>query len=471
MTGEAPYDVVILSANAANLVACVGALRASHPDLDPSQVIVVDDGARAAAEAQLPGIRWIEGAKPFVFAANANLGIAASRRDIILLNDDALPMTAGGFDRLSQAALREPGLGAVSSAVVGTVGNGRQAVRPGDRLRPEPEQLCFICVYLPRATLDLVGPLDARFTGYGYDDNDYCDRIRAAGLRLAIYDGCVVDHSGRLPSTFRTRTDFAELAARNLTLYRQKRATAKAPAASTARPRVLCALRVRDEAAHIGEVLDSVLPLCGQAVVFDDHSEDATPQICAGFGARVERMVSPFTGLDEARDKNCLLRRILVHDPDWVLWIDGDEVLERAGPAKLAALIARPDPAEVLALQIAYLWDDPAQVRVDGVFGRFTRQSLFRLRGQPVERLLFPRTGRANLHCGNVPRGLVGRAETVPVRLKHYGYLAADQRRRKYEWYNRVDPGNRAEDEYRHLIGVPGARHAPGPLVLEPWDG
>ncbi len=39
-------------------------------------------------------------------------------------------------------------------------------------------------------------------------------------------------------------------------------------------------------------------------------------------------------GFDEARDKNYLLRELIGAAPDWVLWIDGDEVLERDGPDK-----------------------------------------------------------------------------------------------------------------------------------------
>jgi glycosyltransferase involved in cell wall biosynthesis len=464
-----PYDVVILSANAGNLVACIDALRTHQPELPPSQIIVVDDGARALAEPLLPGVRWISGSKPFNFSRNANLGIAASTRDVILLNDDARLVTACGFEVLARAAHDGAGrLGALAAVVQGLVGNPRQKPRPGANLRDEPTQLCFICVYLPRATIAAVGELDTRFDGYGYEDNDYCDRIRSAGLGLAVHDGCVVQHGGALPSTFRTRADFGVLAARNRQLYADKRAGAIKLV--PARAEVLTVMRIKNEAAHIGEVLERALPFSGKVLVFDDHSEDDTASICASFGARVEVMRSTFSGLDEARDKNALLRQIAGQTPDWVFWIDGDEVLERSGPERLRALIEGAAPATSYALQIAYLWDDPAQLRVDGIYGNFMRPSLFRFRGQATHRLLFPSMGPGNLHCGNVPRGLAGPTLRTSVRLKHYGYLDAEQRQRKYAWYNQIDPGNRSEDEYRHLIGVPGARHAPGPAVLVPWD-
>ncbi len=50
------FSVVILSANAANLVACVQSVLANEPDLPPDRLIVVDDGARADAESRLPAV-------------------------------------------------------------------------------------------------------------------------------------------------------------------------------------------------------------------------------------------------------------------------------------------------------------------------------------------------------------------------------------------------------------------------------
>lgn len=234
--------------------------------------------------------------------------------------------------------------------------------------------------------------------------------------------------------------------------------------------RFLCALRIKNEALHIREVLTQALRLCSRAYVFDDHSTDDTVSICESFGPDVTVFRSPFSGLDEARDKNFLLEKIIRADPEWVLWIDGDEVLESCGPEQIRAWVAQSPTTAVCYLQIAYLWDDPQQVRVDGLFGKFHRQSLFRLRGQPKSRLRFQLTGRhGNFHCGNVPVGIVGEHRYLPVRLKHYGYLTQQQRAAKCAFYMQTDPGNHLEDNYRHLLGIPGARYAPGPVQLAPW--
>jgi glycosyltransferase involved in cell wall biosynthesis len=212
------------------------------------------------------------------------------------------------------------------------------------------------------------------------------------------------------------------------------------------------------------------LRLCRRAFIFDDHSSDDTGAICESFGEAVTLFRSPFEGIDEARDKNFLLEKISHCDPEWVLWIDGDEVLENTGPDRIKAAVAQAPQAAAWYLRVAYLWDDPQQVRIDGLFGNFRRLSLFRFRGQPSGRLRFRVTGHGgNFHCGNVPEGLMGEHRELDVRLKHYGYLTHEQRLRKYQFYTHIDPGNQLEDNYWHLLGVKGARHAPGPVQLVRW--
>lgn len=236
--------------------------------------------------------------------------------------------------------------------------------------------------------------------------------------------------------------------------------------------RFLCAMRVKNEASHIGEVIERVLPLCRQVFVFDDHSSDQTVEVCRAFGNRVVVFQSPFEGFDEARDKNYLLQKVVEANPEWVLWIDGDEVLESRGAeiVRDAADNAHSGIAG-FSLKVAYVWNDPQHVRVDGIFGRFKRPSLFRLKGQPLDQINFRRTAfGGNLHCGNVPNGVSGAFRDLDVRLKHYGYMTVDQRTRKHKFYTTIDPGNELEDNYRHLIEIPGARHAPGPPEIVPWS-
>jgi GT2 family glycosyltransferase len=730
------FQVVIPSARARNLISCVQAVLANEPQMSPSDVIVVDDGARAEAETALPGVRWITGIKPFIFARNVNLGIRAADGDVFLLNDDARLVTPHGFSRLAARARCEAKLGLCSAAIHGIVGNRNQLARPGEGVRFEAAELAFVCVFLSLEVRKIVGMLDERFSGYGFEDNDYCRRVLATGLRLGIWDGCVVDHAEGLSSSFRSRSDLMTLIRLNQRLYEEKwnameasgagsvdllylacnrieftvetfstllastdwdrvrtlficddgstdgtrewlreqqqlvpsrteflatnfgspvtamvhfirRAqapmlakldndtmmppgwlaeslkvmeqhpelqllgieamyptddfgaaersyvpakfisglglyrrkafersqpttyqkwfgleewqmahgsslirgwikpalpiflldripfepwvshsdryitagiqrswprydpacplwhwrwplaaeerfapprpdpgscrtiVATASVGSTAgtigvsltdAPTIYGMLRIKNESPHIAQVIARLLGLCQQIIILDDHSSDDTVVICRSFGDRVAVINSPFTGLDEARDKNFLLEKLITLRPDWVLWIDGDEVLERRGPERIRAAVKNGVAVSAYSLRISYIWDDHDHVRIDGIFGRFTRPSLFRLHGQPLNALHFQKTtSGGSLHCGNVPCGLTGYQKNLDVRLKHLGYRSRHQRESKYEWYNSVDPDNTLEDNYRHLIEAPGARHAPGPARLVPW--
>ncbi len=235
-------------------------------------------------------------------------------------------------------------------------------------------------------------------------------------------------------------------------------------------PRFWGAMRIKNEGQHIEEVLSRAMHLCQRVLVFDDHSTDGTRKICASFGERVTVIPSPFEGLDEVRDKNYLLQKILATNPEWVLWIDGDEVLEQAGPEKLKLAAHNGSRVGAYSLRVAYLWNDFQSVRVDGLYGRLWRPSFFRLKGQPMHQLHFRASGRGgNFHCGNVPQGIQGEVRLLDVRLKHYGYVTREQRQAKYRWYSSIDPNNSVEDNYRHLAEIPGARWAPGPPRIIPW--
>jgi GT2 family glycosyltransferase len=191
---------------------------------DTCRIIVVDDGIDHNE------IRWgwsrldpvcVQGVKPFVFARNINIGIrSAGDDDVILLNDDALLRTPGGFTQLHEytrkanAALAShgtPGYGIVA-ATTNNVGNQNQRQRGATcvAMRHESRMLCFVCVLIQRAVIDAVGLLDERFGGiddqgreiYGFCDDDYSFRVRHAGYQLGIFDGCFVDHQ-HLESSFR----------------------------------------------------------------------------------------------------------------------------------------------------------------------------------------------------------------------------------------------------------------------------
>lgn len=213
--------VVIPSRTFENVRQCMLAINVQDPELE--QVFIVDDGINWPTKDRFG--RILEGRKPFIFSRNINIAIEFGLKHwqrliegFVILNDDALLQTPGGFSLLAQAARENPEYGVIA-AVTNSVGNPNQLPQ-GVGLREDPRMVCFVCVYIPRNTIENVGLLDERYVGYGMDDDDYCLRVRNAGLKVGIHDGCVVDH-GSLKSTYRGDGKVADFHP-NLELFKQK---------------------------------------------------------------------------------------------------------------------------------------------------------------------------------------------------------------------------------------------------------
>lgn len=191
-------SVVIPSKTASNLVPCLQAIRRHDPLTRP---LAVDDGVDFEQVPDDIDLVYIDGKKPFIFARNCNLGIEATAPDdVVLLNDDALLKSPGGFTSLQYLSQHHPEFGVIG-AVTNITGQPFQ-VPLGVGLREVPH-IAFVCVFIPRATIERVGLLDERYClDYGVEDLDYCEACKRAGLLVGVFDGCFVDHAS-LRSTFR----------------------------------------------------------------------------------------------------------------------------------------------------------------------------------------------------------------------------------------------------------------------------
>jgi GT2 family glycosyltransferase len=169
-----------------------------------ARIICVDDGVGDVRVNDDPRMLVVPGDKPFIFSRNVNIGIAAAGSDdVVILNDDAILKSMYGFSIMQREGELHPDFGVIA-ATTNNVGNRNQYRISDSGLREDPRMVCFVAVFVPRTTIEKVGFLDEEFTGYGYDDDSYCLRVRRAGLRIGICDGCYVDHAS-LPSTFRSQ--------------------------------------------------------------------------------------------------------------------------------------------------------------------------------------------------------------------------------------------------------------------------
>lgn len=223
-----PLSVIVPTRDTRDLtLACLASVAASDRAAD-WEIVVVDDGstdgtANAVREA-CPRALVVSRAEPGGFTAAANDGLRAAGGEILLLLNSDTEVEGGAIVRLRRAFDLDPRLGTAGAQLVH--GDGTPQWSAGGR--PSAAWLFGVASGIPRAlgrlpgyrrwkpvgrrkgAVDWVsgaamairrsawveaGPLDERFRFY-CQDLEYCERLRAAGWRVAVVEGAIVRHRG-----------------------------------------------------------------------------------------------------------------------------------------------------------------------------------------------------------------------------------------------------------------------------------
>jgi GT2 family glycosyltransferase len=165
-----------------------------------------------------------------------NIGIrAAGDSDVVLCNDDALLESPGGFQLLQDACVFDESIGVIGATtnITGQILQYRNSQMDGHLPVRIVPHIAFVCVLIPYRTRNALslysngrgmtdGLLDERYClDYGVEDADYCEQVTRAGLKVAVHDGCYVDH-GSLTSTYRGDPRAAKSFAQNYRLLMEK---------------------------------------------------------------------------------------------------------------------------------------------------------------------------------------------------------------------------------------------------------
>lgn len=224
--------------------------------------------------------------------------------------------------------------------------------------------------------------------------------------------------------------------------------------------KIVGVLRVKNEERWIGPCLREASKVCNHILVVDDGSTDRTPEICKSFSKVKYRFYQ--RQMDEVRDRSELLQWALECQPDWILILDGDEVLEEGADITIRNELSRLDPRDPVYtffyLHILYFWNDPEFYRCENsIYGNFWIPRLFTTWGQDTGKLYIGETGHGhNLHSSGIPANLAGKGRKIDVRVKHYGYLDSAIREKKYNFYMQHDPEAASGGYYDHLTSEKG---------------
>lgn len=220
------YSVIIPSNNFGKVRRSVDAIITEHANSkELNSMVIVEDSVTDWNWNWASKVNVVGGKKPFIYARNVNIGIAAAppEDDIVIVGDDVLVKTLNAFDLLAQTARSRVGVACVSPSIIGPVGNPLQKARASSAIIESPTELCFVCVYIPRDWLDKVGELDERFVGYGCEDVDWCWRAKDLGGRFIVDGRATVLHNDvGMPSAFRDEDGVAEKGQKALAILRDK---------------------------------------------------------------------------------------------------------------------------------------------------------------------------------------------------------------------------------------------------------
>lgn len=194
--------------------------------------IIIGDNGLSQRPAH-PALRYVDIERPFNFAKAINICAAASdpTHDLLILNDDTRVETLM-FPTVIELAIkwgREEGFGLISPRINGGVGNEDQRRQtPIGTILQTFKPICFMAAAVSRHVWNQVGPLDERFTGYGFEDADYSRRVVELGYKLGVAGWCSVEHgingmvqSGTFQRVF-SHEQYSQMGQRALRIFTEK---------------------------------------------------------------------------------------------------------------------------------------------------------------------------------------------------------------------------------------------------------
>lgn len=210
--------------------------------------------------------------------------------------------------------------------------------------------------------------------------------------------------------------------------------------------KIVAMLRVKNGMLFITDWLERMDRFVNEIVVVDNDSTDGTLDILKNTPKVV--LINQTVGFDEGRDRAILLDLAKSRKPDWMIFLDVDEIFEnKISRAKIERLISIPF-IETISFRLYNMWGDENHFQ-SGFINIKELSQPRRYLIKNSDKLYVP---DRKAHVGI--EGISSKMIISTIRLKHMCNLHLAYRLKVYENYIAVDPTNEKiyERDVKNLV-------------------
>lgn len=221
----------------------------------------------------------------------------------------------------------------------------------------------------------------------------------------------------------------------------------------TTRPHVTLSMIVRNEEhRYLRQALETHRPWIDRAVIIDDGSTDSTVALCREMLEEIPLtlIVNPASLFaDEVSLRKQQWETTVATGPEWILNLDADEILTTDFGIVRNQLLGGTEDA--IYFRLFDMWSE-THYRDDEYWQAHAYYRPFLVRYRPEWSYEWKETPQ---HCGRFPLTIQHFAYGChSPRVKHYGWARAEDRIRKYERYQALDPDARYgwKEQYESIL-------------------
>jgi hypothetical protein len=185
-----------------------------------------------------------------------------------------------------------------------------------------------------------------------------------------------------------------------------------------------------NEKGNLTRVLEHLSRICDDIVVFDDGSTDGSYETALKYTKNIIKAVKN-DFVNELEHKQELLDLAVSLNPDWIVWLDADEVFDLDGECygiRTLCEFGMQNNIDGFSFLEYNLWKDERHYRVDKHWNKLWQVRLWRNRGQLRFEI------KKGLHQVLYPLGLT-KIYRSDIKVIHYGFSSEEKITQKYNMY------------------------------------